>query len=167
MSHPSRKWDKVCTVCNCRRKITRNSMGTGTMCLFWHVWGFISQFRCCFCYKVKSIRVHRVMENLNDRFPGLEKSWKSFKMSRVMETSWKMEIYHNKITFWPNIKCDIPSNILMHSRGAISVRKVGYLKGHGISIFYHGKVMEFKEEHEHWFIFCRLWWICLHMVLTT
>ena len=48
-----------------------------------------------------------------------------------------MEIFENvkvmengnipqKMTFWPNAKCDIPSNILMHTQQTLFVLKVGY-----------------------------------------
>ena len=48
------------------------------------------------------------------------------------------------MTFWPNIKCDIPSNILMHTMGLLHVQAWNQLKGHGMSICYHGRIMEFK-----------------------
>ena len=51
----------------------------------------------------------------------------------VSYEKWK---YTLKMTLWPNIKCD----------ALCCVSKVPYevlLKSHGISLFYHGKVMEF------------------------
>ena len=61
----------------------------------------------------------------------------------ISHGKWKYTI--RKKTLWPNIKCDIPGNILMHTRRARCMRKVEYLKGHGFFIFCHGKVMELKK----------------------
>ena len=67
-----------------------------------------------------------------------------------------MEINHKKVTFWPNAKCDIPSNILMHMWRAFFIGWV--LKGHGIYLFYRGKVMEeswnlkVQKEQEPWYL---------------
>ena len=57
---------------------------------------------------------------------------------------WKYTI--TKMTFWPNIRSDIPDNILMyhvHATSPLSVQGWA-LKGYGISLVYHGKVLEFK-----------------------
>ena len=69
--------------------------------------------------------------NLNDWFPGLEKSCKSFKMSEVMENG---NIYlKNHILVQQ--KRDIPGNVLIHMRRGLCVHKVGYSKVIEISYF--------------------------------
>ena len=57
-----------------------------------------------------------------------------------------------KMTFWPNKKCDIPGYLLMHAPQALKLRAQGWVlknKGHGISLFYHGKVVKFKVWKKH------------------
>ena len=73
---------------------------------------------------------------------------------------WKYTI---KMTFWPNAKCDIHGNILIasdaHAMDPFCAQS-WVLKGYGISVFYHRKVMEkswnlkAQKEHEPW---CSLW----------
>ena len=61
-----------------------------------------------------------------------------------------------KMTFWPNAKCDSPGNILMHMRRTLFCAQGWVLKDDGISLFYHEKVMEkswnlkAQKEHEPW-----------------
>ena len=62
-----------------------------------------------------------------------------------MEKSWKMEIYHKKVTFWPNAKCDVSGNILMHAWRALFMRKVGYLK---VMEFFHFIMEKSWKNHE-------------------
>ena len=70
-----------------------------------------------------------------------------FNLGRISRPREVMEIFKNvnshrewkytiKMAFWPNIKCDILGNILMHMWQTLGMHKVGY--------FYHGKAMEFK-----------------------
>ena len=108
-----------------------------------------------FCF----YRVHAVMENLekswdwNDWFPGLEKSWKSFKKcKKVMENA---NIPPPKKRHSGQMQNVIFSVIFLctHTTDAFCVQ--GWLlKGHGISLCYHGKVMEkimeFKGSERAW-----------------
>ena len=48
------------------------------------------------------------------------------------------------MTFLSNKECDIPGNTLMHTQQACFEGWV--LNGYGISLFYFGKVMEFKHS---------------------
>ena len=111
--------------------------------------------------------------------PGnvMEFEWSISRPGEVMENllkcqshgKWKYTI--TKMTFLPNIKCDIPSNILMLTDGSVPVGPLhgqGWvLKDHGISLYYHGKVMEFKSaegaqtlsscsERRPWLRFCHI-----------
>ena len=54
------------------------------------------------------------------------------------------------MTFWPNAKCDIPGNILIHTCQTFFCAKGWVLKGHGISWKSHGKIMEFKGSEGAW-----------------
>ena len=92
-----------------------------------------------------SLRFHVVMENL-------VKSWiwmTNFKDQK--SHGWKLEILqHKNMTFWSNIKCNIPGSILMYTWWG-SLHALGWvLNSHEISFIYHRKVMEFKGHKLVW-----------------
>ena len=47
-----------------------------------------------------------------------------------MEKLRKMEVYHKKMTFWSDIKCDVPSNILMHVMEPFARARLSAKNGH-------------------------------------
>ena len=88
---------------------------------------------------------------------GFMWSWKTCKshefewlISRTRKV-WKMEILqHKNMTFWSNIKCNIPGSILMHTWWG-PLHALGWvLNSHEISFNYHGKVMDFKGHKLVW-----------------
>ena len=72
-------------------------------------------------------------------------SWKSL---NICQKSWKShgkwKYTTTKITFWPNIKCHFPCNILMHTDAPIICARLGTIKGPGNFHILYGKIMEFK-----------------------
>ena len=61
-----------------------------------------------------------------------------------MEKLWKWKYTITKMIFWPKIKCDVLGNILMHTQPGQLCAQGWVVKGHGKSLIYRGKVMEFK-----------------------
>ena len=94
-----------------------------------------------FMWSCKAWKSHEILISW---FPGLEKSWKSFKKCKKV-----MEIGNipQKMTFWPNARCDIAGNILIHTDGPFLCARLGTKRSWNfliLSLKSHGKIIEFK-----------------------